>query len=288
MLFTTALRPIAPASTRVPTVSTPRLRLDAFAAADIPALAAILAEPEVTKCITADGSTPARAQASAAHRIGWHNAAWDNHGFGVWAIRARESEVAPPGTLLGWCGFVPPDIGSDPEILYGLAPQVWQRGLAREAATGAIDWLFAETAAQGASAVVFHRLNPASLGLLGKLGFGPRGRMAMAAFLPDLKLAQSVLEYELWRLGHGKCADLETLLFQAPHKAGQIASLFPDEIAQWELACCNAGRSREDVGLLTPTEATAHIRAAFQQGLAEPWLEWLHLPRAHTPLSSRA
>src|SRR3546814_8022323 len=53
----------------IPVVTTPRLRFEAFTEADIPALAAILAEPEVTKNITANGSTPERCRASAAARI---------------------------------------------------------------------------------------------------------------------------------------------------------------------------------------------------------------------------
>lgn len=102
--------------TLAPIVDTERLRLQSFADEDAPALAAILAEPEVTKNITANGSTPERCLASARHRIGWHNRSWDEHGYGVWAIKARSGE------LLGWCGFAVPDIGGDPEILYGLAP----------------------------------------------------------------------------------------------------------------------------------------------------------------------
>ena len=49
----------------IPIITTERLRLDAFSDADIGALAAILAEPDVTKTITANGSTPEKCRASA-------------------------------------------------------------------------------------------------------------------------------------------------------------------------------------------------------------------------------
>lgn len=270
--------------TAIPVIATRRLRLDAFGEADIPALAAILAEPEVSKCITANGSTPERCHANAAHRIGWHNGAWDRHGYGVWALRARDGDAAPAsglarGALIGWCGFAAPDIGDDPELLYGLAPQYWGKGLAREAASAAINWLFGVTSAAGVSAVVFGRLNPASVRLLGKLGLRPRGVMTMADFLPDPALAKDVLEYEIWRLSGGKSDDSEALLFQAPHKGGQIASLFPAEIAAIEQAFADAALARQDLAAFGRADLDRRVRAAFRQGRAEPWLDWHHLDR---------
>lgn len=263
--------------TAIPILATPRLQLGAFGPADAPALAAILAEPEVTKCITADGSTPERCRAAAEKRIAWHNGAWDAHGYGIWALRPQGG--ADAGDLIGWCGFVPPDIGGDPEILYGLAPRHWRRGLAREAAIAAIDWLFAERGSQGVTAVVFGRLNPASTGLLARLGLTPRGTMAMADFLPDLQLAREVLDYELWRLGHGRCADAVRLLFEAPHKGGQIATLFPAEIAAREQAFVDAAIGRADFAAIDPAVLARRVRDAFAQGMAEPWLDWHHLAR---------
>ena len=79
-------------------------------------------------------------------------------------MRSRADHV-----LIGWCGFAAPDIGEDPEILYGLAPHCWGRGLAQEMVRAAIDWLFAETPHQGVSAVIFGRLNAASAAIAGKL-----------------------------------------------------------------------------------------------------------------------
>lgn len=183
-------------SATIPVLATARLRLDAFTDSDVPALAAILAEPEVSRNITADASSPERCRTSAVSRIAWHNASWAEHGYGVWALRENGG-----GALIGWCGFAEPDVGTDPEILYGLAPTFWRRGLATEAARAALAWLFRETAAAGASAVIFGRLNAASAAVLTRLGMRRAGTMVMVDFLPDGALAKKVVDYEIWRLG---------------------------------------------------------------------------------------
>lgn len=260
--------------TRVPIVNTERLRLQPFADEDAPGLAAILAEPEVTKNITANGSTPERCLASAKHRIGWHNRSWGERGYGVWAVTGRG------GDLLGWCGFAAPDIGDDPEILYGLAPQHWRRGLGMEAARAAMNWLFTETGAGGVSAVIFGRLNPGSVAMIGKLGLKQRGIMAMPEFMPDRQLAKDVLDYEIWRLAQGATLDAESLLFQAPHKGGQFATLNLGDPRGIEQAFCDAARGRVDYSALPRDELDRRVRDAFHQGMAQAYLEWYHMPRA--------
>jgi ribosomal-protein-alanine N-acetyltransferase len=269
----------SPALNSASVLTTPRLTLTAFTDADIPALAAILAEPEVTKSITADGSTPERCLASARARIAWHQGSWPELGYGVWAVRARGIEGVAPGTLVGWCGFAEPDVGADPEILYGLAPAVWRRGLASEAAGAAVDWLFTATPHAGVSAVIFARLAPGSLALVRKLGLTRRSTMAMADFMPDPVLAQAVLDYELWRLAHGRSADEALLLFEAPYKGGQFASLGLGETAAIEQAFCDAAARRGAGARLPPAERDRRVRDAFRLGGAEPWLDWYHRAR---------
>jgi RimJ/RimL family protein N-acetyltransferase len=259
----------------IPIITTGRLQLDAFGDADIGALAAILAEPDVTKNITANASTPEKCRASARHRIGWHNASWGERGYGVWAVRSRADNA-----LIGWCGFAAPDIGADPEILYGLAPRCWGSGLAQEMVRAAIGWLFAETPHQGVSAVIFGRINPVSAAIAGKLGMTKRGTMAMNVFLPDLALARDVLEYEIWRFGHGRTRDAEALLFQAPYKGGQIASLRLADLVAVEQLFCDAARARAEFAPFDRAQTERRVRDAFRQGVAEPYLDWYHLERA--------
>jgi RimJ/RimL family protein N-acetyltransferase len=295
--FATALNPHPPRATQpplwrrlspkpmtetlaLPVVTTRRLRLEAFTTADIPALAAILAVPDVAKNIVANGSTPKRCLAAAAYRIDWHNRVWGTRGYGVWAIRSRDAELAPPGQVLGWCGFAEPDVEEDPEILYGVAPAYWRRGVAEEAARGAIDWLFAETAYAGVSAIIFGKLNHASVRMVGKLGMTRRGTMSMTDFLADPVRIRGVLDFEIWRLAYGPTADVEALLFEAPYKGGLFATLVRDDPAGIERAFCDAARARHDYAALDRSELDRRVRAAFRQGIAEPYLDWYHLPRA--------
>ena len=262
-----------------PEISTKHLRLDRFKPSDAPALAEILLEPEVTKNITADGSSPARCLASAEKRIGWHTGSWDSNGYGVWAVRSSSEQVAPIGSLVGWCGFAEPDIGDDPEILYGLSPLVWGHGLATEAARGAIDWLLSKTDQAGVSAIIFHRLNAASIRIVKKLGFGLRGTMALRDFYSSEELARDVMRYEFWRLAEGRSRDPERLLFEAPYRIGQLTTLGIGDVNDMAYKLHTAARARADFATHDEDNLRSLISAAFQQGRNEPYLEWYHLPR---------
>ena len=138
-----------------------RLKYDRFDESDVPALAALLADPSITRNITANGSTRERCLASAGKRIDWHNSTWDEFGYGVWALRACEPALAPADLLLGWCGFIPPDDDEpDPEILYAIRDDYRGQGFASEAAKHAISWLFNNTSYRGITAVISTPLNP--------------------------------------------------------------------------------------------------------------------------------
>lgn len=263
----------------LPELTTERMRMQVFSEKDAYALAEVLAEPEVTRNITADCSSPEKCLESAGNRIAWHNRSWASHGYGTWAVRSADASVAPLGTLLGWCGFTEPDIGEDPEILYGLAPACWGRGLATEMARAAILWLFGNTESAGVSAVIFGEVNPASAAVTAKLGMVRRGTMAMTGFLPDPDLARAVLEYEIWRLAEGRCLDPELLLFQAPFKGGQVGSLGIRESDSVEADFVAAARAREDYAAYDSRELEIRVRDTFRRGMAESALDWHHVSR---------
>lgn len=265
---------------RTPVVATPRTRLQVMTAADVPALAAILADPDVSKNITADASSPERCSLAAAARIARYAGNWNQHGYGVWGVRAETDAVAPRGSLLGWCGFAAPDHGDDPEMLYGLSPACWGHGLATEAGRAATDWLFASHPAAGVAAVVFGRINPASAAVLARLGLQRNGQMAMPDFLPDRAFAGTVLDYEIWRLGHGATRDREALLFQAPYRGGQFASLGIREPAIVERAFQEAARHRPDCADFDRAVLDRRVADAFGQGFAEPHLDSYRLDRS--------
>ena len=217
-----------------------RLRYARFGDADTPALAALLADPSITRNITANGSTPELCREFARRRIAWHNATWDSHGYGVWALRARTADIAPAERLLGWCGFVPPDGDEpDPEILYAIDAGYRGLGLASEAARHAIDQLFATTDCAGVTAVISTRLNPGSVKVVEKLGFGRRGRMSFALFLSEPGLADEVLDYEIWRLAEAPADDVERLLEQVAFRAGQLSTV----------AAMDPARARDALGV---------------------------------------
>jgi ribosomal-protein-alanine N-acetyltransferase len=68
------------------------------------------------------------------------------HGFGHWA-------VCPAGqdALIGFCGLRFLDDSAEVELLYGLAPAHWHRGLATEAARAMLRYGFEEMASRACS-----------------------------------------------------------------------------------------------------------------------------------------
>lgn len=65
---------------------------------------------------------------------------FDRHGFGFWGVRERDRKE-----LIGFCGLRLVEPGDDVEILYGIAPPLWGRGYATEAARALLAWAFRET-----------------------------------------------------------------------------------------------------------------------------------------------
>ncbi len=231
-----------------------RLTFTRFRDSDGEALAELLRDPEITRTITANTSTPERRAACARHRIAWHNGAWGTKGYGVWALRAKDLPAEQADRLIGWCGFTEPEVG-------------------------AIDWLFAHAKAGGVSALIMARLNHGSLKVAERLGFTRRGTMSFQDFLPDPVLAREVLDYEIWRLGEGETLDPDALIFQAPYKAGQITATGIAGKAATLEALFAAARRRADYADLRLEDLEVRVRGAFRQGLKESHVDWYHLPR---------
>lgn len=116
-------------------LETARLRLRPFVAADVPAYAAIRADPEVMRHMPGGVARCASADADAARLVADFAAQWGTVGYAPWAVEERAS-----GTLLGHGGLrLLPGIGGETEILYLLARATWGRGLASEVAAAARD-----------------------------------------------------------------------------------------------------------------------------------------------------
>jgi NAD-dependent deacetylase len=60
------------------------------------------------------------------------------HRFGIWTIRERPN----PTEVIGFCGLRTGALGPEPELVFGLRPDRWGRGLAHEAARAVLDHAF--------------------------------------------------------------------------------------------------------------------------------------------------
>ncbi len=116
----------------VPTLATPRLRLRAFAAADLDAYAAMCADPEVMRHIGAGGPV---GRDGAWRQMALFLGEWALRGRGQWALTRRSD-----GRLIGRAGFLQPEGWPGVELAWLLARDAWGQGLATEAARAALAW----------------------------------------------------------------------------------------------------------------------------------------------------
>jgi RimJ/RimL family protein N-acetyltransferase len=120
-------------------LSTPRLRLRRWRAEDEAPMAAINSDPAVTEFL--NRRMDAAATAAFLARTREH---WDEHGFGHWAVEAREGELA--GQLIGFVGVAYPkylpEVADRPELGWRLGRPSWGHGFATEAALAARDDAF--------------------------------------------------------------------------------------------------------------------------------------------------
>jgi RimJ/RimL family protein N-acetyltransferase len=148
------------------TLLTPRLRLRRWRPDDAEPMAAINADPEVTRYL---GPRTAPEPADEFYRrISRH---WDLHGFGFWAVESREPETE--GRLLGFTGIgyptFMPELAGQVEIGWRLARAAWGRGLATEAAFAVREDAFA-THRLSALVSIIHPENARSQRVAVKLG----------------------------------------------------------------------------------------------------------------------
>ncbi|MBV8817305.1 MAG: GNAT family N-acetyltransferase [Acidobacteriaceae bacterium] len=66
----------------------------------------------------------------------------DEHGFGHWALHVRPTMLLAAAPIVGFCGFRLTDDGPEIELMYGLQPEYWGKGLATEARFAALYYLW--------------------------------------------------------------------------------------------------------------------------------------------------
>jgi ribosomal-protein-alanine N-acetyltransferase len=117
-------------------IETTRLRLRPFAAEDLDDLHQLWTDPEVRRYLF-DGEIIPRERVEA--EIAASISHFETHGFGLWSVFPKDSYE-----LIGFCGYRffhdPPEL----QLLYGMSPARWGRGLTTEAARAMIRYGFEE------------------------------------------------------------------------------------------------------------------------------------------------
>lgn len=115
-------------------VGTERIRLREFVPGDLDALAAIFADPVMMEYYP----HPFSREESADWIARWRSL-YAARGFGLWAMELRET-----GELAGDCGLIPQIVEGAPEVEIGwhVRRDLWNRGLATEAAGAVRDYAF--------------------------------------------------------------------------------------------------------------------------------------------------
>jgi RimJ/RimL family protein N-acetyltransferase len=121
---------------RLSRIETARLRLRPFTLDDVDDLHRLWTEPGVRQYLW-DGEVIPRERAESIIKTSL--ALFEAQGFGLWVVLPEMDEA-----LIGFCGFwyfhEPPKL----ELLYGIAPAYWNKGLATEAARAMIRHGFEE------------------------------------------------------------------------------------------------------------------------------------------------
>ena len=100
---------------------------------------------------------------------------FSERGLGLFGVRLRGER-----NLIGFCGFLPVEALGEQEVMYGLSPEWWGRGLATEAAEGCLRFAF-EEAGLGRVLAGADEPNTASLRVIKKLGMKYVGKILPTA-----------------------------------------------------------------------------------------------------------
>lgn len=165
----------------LPLIHTNRLTLRPCALDDVDALHQLWIDPDVRRYLW-DDIEIARERTEQTVREAVESS---EEGLGIWV--AIEGTT---GAIAGFCGLIRRERNGDPELLYGLAPAFWKRGLATEAAKASLAYAFGMLGAARVTAAM-DPPNVASVGVMERLGF----RFVRRGTLNDL----DTLFYEIAR-----------------------------------------------------------------------------------------
>ncbi|MEU3299032.1 GNAT family N-acetyltransferase [Streptomyces sp. NPDC006678] len=143
-----------------PTLRSDRLLLEPYVPADEEGFVALFMDARVSRWM-GGGPWPEADYRATFARIFTH--AYDSERFDVWAVRQG-------GRLVGHAEIKPAQVVEGHELVYGLTPDVWGRGLGTELARTVVDHGFGTMNLEQVYATVAEP-NVASLAALHKLGF---------------------------------------------------------------------------------------------------------------------
>ena len=122
---------------QLPTLRTARLLMQPFQAADVDVLHALWTDADVRRHLWDDEVISRdRARSTVEAVIDCAAAA----GIGMWTLR----EAGVPDVVIGFSGLRYLRADGEVELLYGLLPRFWRRGLATEASAAVLRYVFAE------------------------------------------------------------------------------------------------------------------------------------------------
>lgn len=154
----------------VPVIRTERLVLREHRPDDLPAYAALWANPQVVRFI---GGKPLDMEACWS-RILRYRGMWAALGFGFWVVEF-DGRLAGEAGVQDVCRDVEPSLTGTLECGWVITPALHGRGVAREAITAVLDWADTHRPEMPQSAIIDPGNTP-SIALAGKLGFRETAR----------------------------------------------------------------------------------------------------------------
>jgi ribosomal-protein-alanine N-acetyltransferase len=187
-----AAPPSGASASGVPSLTTARLALRPFTAADLDAVHALWTDADMRRYLC-DDKIVSREQSQ--EWLEGSTTGFERRRFGLWGTHERASDA-----LIGFCGCRDWPSG-EPELMYGLLRPWWGRGLATESATAVLDYVF-ETLGHPVVMAATDPPNVASIRVMERLGmaFDWRGEMH------GLDTVVYRLSRERWRAARGPAA----------------------------------------------------------------------------------
>jgi RimJ/RimL family protein N-acetyltransferase len=146
---------------RILAIDTERLRVRPYRESDLDALHRLWTDPGVRRYLWDDKIITRQVAADTMHASMVSTA---EHGFGHWAVCQAGADA-----LIGFCGLSLIDETPDVELLYGLAPAHWHRGLASEAGRAVLRFGFESIRLERVYAIT-DAPNTASAAVMRRLG----------------------------------------------------------------------------------------------------------------------